>query len=79
MSVLFSIIIPTLNEEKYLPHLLSDIDHQITKEYEVLVVDAASTDKTKEKALEKLALFCLKWKSSYKGLSKQFLKEYNKF
>ncbi|AEN91719.1 hypothetical protein BMWSH_4841 [Priestia megaterium WSH-002] len=36
-------------------------------------------ERTREKALEKLALFCLKWKSSYKGLSKQFLKEYNKF
>lgn len=52
MHTLFSLIIPTLNEEHYLPHLLQDIEDQITKDYEVIVVDAASTDKTKEKAQE---------------------------
>lgn len=48
----FSIIIPTLNEEHYVPLLLSDIEHQITKDFEVIVVDAHSTDKTKEKVLK---------------------------
>lgn len=50
MSAIFSIIIPTLNEEQYLPNLLSDIEHQATKDYEVIVSDCGSTDKTKEKA-----------------------------
>lgn len=52
MGAFFSIIIPTLNEEHYVPLLLSDIEHQVTKDFEVIVVDAASTDKTKEKVLE---------------------------
>lgn len=50
MSVLFSVIIPTLNEENYLPHLLSDIEHQITKEYEVIIADGGSSDATEKKA-----------------------------
>ncbi len=51
MSVFFSLIIPTLNEERYVPNLLSDIDRQATREFEVIIVDAKSTDKTKEKVL----------------------------
>jgi glycosyltransferase involved in cell wall biosynthesis len=47
-----SIIIPTLNEEKYLPILLSSLVSQIYKNFEVIVSDAKSGDKTKEKALE---------------------------
>ncbi len=42
----FSIVIPTLNEEKYLPVLLSDIAAQSCTEYEVIIVDAHSEDKT---------------------------------
>lgn len=41
-----SIIIPTLNEVKYLPRLLASIQKQTLKDYEVLVADAGSTDKT---------------------------------
>jgi len=43
-----SIIIPTLNEEKYLPKLLESIKKQDFKDYEVIVADAGSTDNTKK-------------------------------
>ena len=43
-----SIIIPTLNEEKYLPNLLKDIKSQNFKDYELIVADDNSTDKTPE-------------------------------
>lgn len=43
---MLSIIIPTLNEEKYLPRLLSEIKKQTFKDYEIIVADAGSTDKT---------------------------------
>lgn len=42
----FSIIIPTLNEEKMLPKLLSDIAKQEKRNFEVCVVDGHSEDKT---------------------------------
>lgn len=43
-----SIIIPTLNEEKYLPLLLKSIKKQRFKDYEIIVADANSKDKTLE-------------------------------
>ncbi|MDD5043892.1 MAG: glycosyltransferase, partial [Patescibacteria group bacterium] len=43
-----SIIIPTLNEEDFLPLLLSSIQKQTYKNYEVIVADAGSTDGTVE-------------------------------
>lgn len=46
----FSVIIPTLNEEKYLPNLLSDLSRQIHRDFEVIVVDGHSEDRTKERA-----------------------------
>jgi len=46
----FSIIIPALNEEKYLPHLLDDLVHQTLLNFEVIVVDGNSTDQTLQKA-----------------------------
>lgn len=42
----FSIVIPTLNEEKYLPLLLKDLAQQTFKDFEVIVVDGQSQDKT---------------------------------
>lgn len=45
-SCFFSIIIPTLNEEGCLPHLLRDIKKQTFPDYEVLVIDAQSKDNT---------------------------------
>jgi len=41
-----SIIIPTLNEEEYLPKLLESIKKQTFKDYEIIVADAGSKDKT---------------------------------
>ncbi|OWT33331.1 teichoic acid biosynthesis protein [Methanobrevibacter sp. 87.7] len=41
-----SIIIPTYNEEAYLPKLLESIKRQDYNDYEVIVADADSTDKT---------------------------------
>lgn len=41
-----SIIIPTLNEEDYLPVLLASIQKQDFTDYEIIVSDAGSTDKT---------------------------------
>ncbi len=45
---MISIIIPTLNEEKYLPRLLNSIKRQDFKNYEIIVSDAHSKDKTLE-------------------------------
>lgn len=46
----FSIIIPTLNEEKYLPKLLKDLSDQTFNNFEVIVVDGNSEDTTAAKA-----------------------------
>jgi len=45
---MISIIIPTLNEEKYLPLLLSSIKKQNFNDYEIIIADAGSDDKTLE-------------------------------
>lgn len=42
----YSIIIPTLNEEKFLPKLLDSLTLQTVKTFEVVVVDGASVDQT---------------------------------
>ena len=47
-AVFFSIIIPTLNEEKYLSTILNSLSHQTFADFEVLVIDAHSRDKTGE-------------------------------
>lgn len=43
---MLSIVIPTLNEEKYLPLLLKCIKGQSFKDYEIIVADAGSEDGT---------------------------------
>ena len=43
---MLSIIIPTLNEEKYLPLLLEAIKKQNFADYEIIVADGGSKDKT---------------------------------
>ena len=50
MSVNLSIVIPTKNEETYLPHLLQSIKQQTLQPFEVIVADADSTDSTVEVA-----------------------------
>lgn len=42
-----SVVIPTLNEEDYLPTLLESIETQTLAPLETLVVDAGSTDRTR--------------------------------
>jgi len=43
---MISIIIPALNEEKHLPFLLQSIKDQNFNDYEIIVADAGSKDKT---------------------------------
>ncbi len=45
---MLSIIIPTKNEEKYLPKLLDSIKKQNIQNIEIIIADANSTDKTRE-------------------------------
>lgn len=47
----FSVVIPTLNEEKYVPFLLKDLTNQTNQDFEVIIADGKSTDKTKSKSL----------------------------
>ncbi len=42
----FTIVIPALNEEKYLPNLFESLCVQTWKDFEVIVVDGSSKDKT---------------------------------
>jgi glycosyltransferase involved in cell wall biosynthesis len=46
MKPTFSIIIPTLNEEKFLPNLLQSIVAQRYRDYEVIIADGNSQDTT---------------------------------
>ncbi len=45
-KVKFSVLIPTLNEEKYIGHLLDSLKAQSFTDFEVIIVDAHSDDKT---------------------------------
>ncbi len=47
MPPFLSVVIPTLNEEQFLPHLLSDLSGQTEKDFEVIVVDGKSDDNTR--------------------------------
>lgn len=47
----FSIIIPTLNEEDFLPKLLIDLTKQTEQNFEVIISDGVSEDKTKNVAM----------------------------
>ncbi len=60
-SVFFSIVIPTLNEEKYLPLLLKDLAHQTFLDFEVIVVDGGSQDKTLSKSESYKTKISLEW------------------
>jgi uncharacterized protein (TIGR00661 family) len=48
INVKLSIIIPTYNEEEYLPKLLYSIKEQNFKDFEIIVADAGSVDRTRE-------------------------------
>lgn len=47
-----SIVIPTKNEEKYLPRVLESIKRQTFSDYEIIVADNMSKDRTKQIAKE---------------------------
>jgi glycosyltransferase involved in cell wall biosynthesis len=49
---MLSIIIPTLNEEKFLPRLLASIKSQGFSDYEIIVSDGNSQDNTRKIALD---------------------------
>ncbi len=49
-SIYFSIIIPTLNEEDFLPLLLENLALQTNRSFEVHVADGGSTDETVQRA-----------------------------
>lgn len=49
---MLSIIIPTLNEETFLPKLLDSLNKQTFRDFEVIVADALSQDKTRAIAAE---------------------------
>jgi glycosyltransferase involved in cell wall biosynthesis len=51
-QAVLSIVIPTLNEEKYLPNLLGSLEHQSFSDFEILVADANSQDGTRHIAAE---------------------------
>ncbi len=48
MKPFFTVIIPTLNEEKFLPKLLRDLTVQKERDFEVIITDGYSKDKTKD-------------------------------
>jgi glycosyltransferase involved in cell wall biosynthesis len=56
---MLSIIIPTLNEEKFLPRLLDSIKNQKFSDYEIIVSDGGSIDKTRQIALDNNCRFVL--------------------
>jgi glycosyltransferase involved in cell wall biosynthesis len=71
-TIKFSIIVPTLNEESYVGILLNALYQQDFKNFEVIVVDAKSIDRTRkavEKYLNRLDLRFVE--SPVKGVSYQ--------
>ena len=48
VQVMLSVIIPTYNEENYLGVLLECLKNQTFRDFEVIVADADSKDKTRE-------------------------------
>ncbi|MFA5742765.1 MAG: glycosyltransferase [Candidatus Paceibacterota bacterium] len=53
---MLSIVIPTLNEEKYLPILLATIKKQVGVDYEIIIADNLSKDDTRKIAVSYGAL-----------------------
>ena len=59
----FSVIIPTLNEEMYLPKLLQVLSRQTCKDFEVIVVDADSSDQTMRVSQKHNSVLPIKFKT----------------
>ena len=47
-DVAISVIIPALNEEKYIRYVFEGLRSQTFKDFETIVVDGNSTDRTRE-------------------------------
>ena len=45
---MFSLVVPTLNEEEFLPRLLDGVRNQFLKPTEIIIADANSKDRTRE-------------------------------
>lgn len=45
---MISIVLPMYNEEKYIARMLSSIEDQTYKDYEIILVNDGSNDKTEE-------------------------------
>lgn len=52
---MFKIIVPCYNAEKYIGNCIKSIQAQTEKNLNVLILDDASTDKTREKAFEEIS------------------------
>jgi len=66
-----SIIIPTLNEQFYLPKLLAALEKQTFRDFEVTVVDGGSGDKTVFEATRFVGRLNLKIIEDQRGISRQ--------
>lgn len=63
-----SVVIPTLNEEKYVGTILNDILNNTYKDYEIIVSDSGSEDKTKEVVKRFMANYPnVRWVDAKKG------------
>lgn len=67
----FSIIIPTLNEEKYIWRLLEDLVRQKKTDFEVIIVDGGSTDSTLKVIQAYIRRLPLTFYKSQAGVSRQ--------
>lgn len=65
---IFTIVIPTLNEQFHLPKLLNDLKSQSTQDFDIVVVDAKSEDNTQNIASK---MGCLVIESLKKNVSYQ--------
>ncbi len=67
-----SVVIPTLNEEKYIGHLLKALEEQTFQNFEVIVVDGNSKDKTQDivKSFKKLNIKLVVEKKKGIGLAR---------
>lgn len=52
MGIETSVVIRTFNEQKHLPELLTALEHQEYRNFEILVIDSGSIDRTREIAVK---------------------------